>query len=262
MLEAIHRHERLIVGGALALVTAGAWAYTFLGAGMDDSAIRMTAMAWRFEAMAMAPPVWTLAYAGAVFLMWWVMMIAMMLPSALPMILFHAAIVRERDDAGERYLATALFVAGYLVLWGAFALAAAGAQGALESGGLLSPMMESAGPWMAGGLLIAAGLYQVTPVKQACLSHCRSPFSFVAAHWRQGRAGALRMGVHHGIYCVGCCWFLMGLLFVGGVMNLFWIGAIALYVLVEKLAPRGPWVSRAVGAILMGWGGAILLWPG
>jgi predicted metal-binding membrane protein len=149
--------------------------------------------------------------------------------------------------------------AGYLAVWGAFSLAATLAQGGLEAAGLLAPgTMAAAAPMLAGGLLPAAGLYQLTPLKRACLRRCRSPVAFLAAHWRPGAAGAFRLGLAHGAYCVGCCWFLMALLFVGGVMNPLWIGAIALYVLAEKLAPRGRLLSRASGLLLAGWGVATL----
>ncbi len=250
MLQAIYRHERLVVTGALALVTAAAWTCTLQGVGMTGGAIEMTAM---------APATWSPAYAGAVFLMWCVMMIAMMLPSASPMILLYAAIQRKRAAPRADYLSTVLFAAGYLAVWAGFGSTASLAQGALQLTGLLTPMLDIAGSPLAGGMLIAAGLYQFTPLKHACLSHCRSPLHFITRRWRPGRAGAFRMGVEHGVYCVGCCWFLMGLLFVGGVMNPFWIGAIALYILVEKLAPRGRWMSYAAGLALTVWGVGVLL---
>jgi predicted metal-binding membrane protein len=152
----------------------------------------------------------------------------------------------------------ALLTAGYLAVWGAFSLAAALAQWSLELAGLISPRTMTAGPAIAGVILLAAGLYQLSPLKQACLRRCRSPVAFLAAHWRPGAAGAFRLGLAHGAYCVGCCWFLMALLFVGGVMNPFWIGALALYVLAEKLAPRGHLLSRASGLLLAGAGVAML----
>ena len=148
-----------------------------------------------------------------------------------------------------------VLTAGYLAVWGAFSLAATLAQWGLEAaGGLTSPGAMVAGPAVAGGILLAAGLYQLTPLKQACLRRCRSPVAFLTTHWRPGATGAFRMGLAHGAYCLGCCWFLMTLLFVGGVMNPFWIGAIALDVLAEKLAPHGPMLSRVSGLVLAGWG--------
>jgi predicted metal-binding membrane protein len=187
--------------------------------------------------------------------MWWVMMAAMMLPSAAPLVLRAAALHRRRVPGGRPDLAAALLTAGYLAAWGAFSLAATLVQAALEAGGLASPGAASAaGPAVAAILLQAAGLYQLTPLKQACLRRCRSPRAFLAVHWRPGAAGAMRLGLVHGAYCVGCCWFLMALLFVGGVMNPFWIGGLALYLLAERLIPRGDLLSRASGLLLAGWG--------
>jgi predicted metal-binding membrane protein len=168
-------------------------------------------------------------------------------------ILLFAAIHR-RQHSSPPFSAAGLLTAGYLAVWGAFSLAATLGQWSLERGGLISPETMSVGGALAGGILLAAGLYQLTPVKQACLSRCRSPVTFLTAHWRPGSVGAFRMGVVHGAYCLGCCWFLMTLLFVGGVMNPFWIGALALYVLFEKLVPGGLWLSRASGVILAGAG--------
>jgi predicted metal-binding membrane protein len=170
-------------------------------------------------------------------------------------VLLAAALYRRKGQDGRPELAAGLLTTGYLAVWGAFSLAATLAQWGLEDAGLLAPeTMATAVPSLAGGILLAAGLYQLTPLKQACLRRCRSPVAFLAAHWRPGSAGAFRLGLAHGAYCVGCCWFLMALLFVGGVMNPFWIGAIALYVLAEKLAPRGHLLSRLSGLLLAGMG--------
>ncbi len=144
---------------------------------------------------------------------------------------------------------TGAFAAGYLVAWTLFSLAATALQWALEQAALVSPMMVGASAWLGGGLLVAAGVYQWTPLKHACLENCRSPDAFLSRIWRKGAGGAVAMGVHHGAYCVGCCWFLMALLFVGGVMNLLWVAAIAAFVLLEKIVRHGHLVSRACGAL-------------
>jgi predicted metal-binding membrane protein len=143
------------------------------------------------------------------------------------------------------------FVSGYVAVWSAFALAATTMQWALDRAALLSPHMAATSPVLGGAILIAAGLYQWTPLKDACLGLCRSPVAFVMGHWRPGTVGASRMGAEHGAFCVGCCWALMGLLFVGGVMNLLWVAAITVAVLAEKLAPKGGWIARATGAALV-----------
>jgi predicted metal-binding membrane protein len=173
-----------------------------------------------------------------------------MLPSAAPMVLMHAAIGRKYDEAGRPLGATAIFVAGYLTVWMAFSLVATAAQWGLESSGIVTGMMEVASPAIAGLVLISAGLYQLTPLKGACLRHCQQPLSFVIHHWRTGMVGAFRMGLEHGCYCLGCCLFLMALLFVGGIMNLIWIAGIAIYVGIEKFAVGHRWLTIATGIVL------------
>ncbi len=150
------------------------------------------------------------------------------------------------------------FAAGYLAVWAGFSAAAVALQWGLEGRGLLSGMMATTTAWMGAAILIAAGLWQLAPIKHACLRQCRSPVRFLAEHWRAGSGGAFRMGLVHGAYCLGCCWFLMALLFFGGVMNLWWIGGLAAYVLLEKLMPIGHWLGYAVGAGLVGWGAWLL----
>lgn len=209
--------------------------------------------------MPMSSGPWTPGHAAVMLGMWSVMMAAMMLPSATPMILLYGAIARGRHARGQHAAASAVFVLGYVALWAVFSVGATALQFVLERAALLSSMMQATSITLAGGLLIAAGVYQWTPLKQACLQRCRSPLDFVLTHWREGAGGAFIMGARHGLYCVGCCWMLMLLLFVGGVMNLAWIAAIALFVLVEKLAPAGHWIGRAAGAGLIGWGIAVLL---
>jgi predicted metal-binding membrane protein len=185
--------------------------------------------------------------------MWWVMMVAMMLPSAAPAILLYARVRGARS--GEASVAQSwVFVAGYALLWLLFSVTAAAVQGLIMG----SAMGIEAERYMAA-VLIAAGAYQLSPLKSACLSQCRSPAQFLSRHWRPGVAGAIRLGLLHGGYCVGCCWALMALLFVGGVMNIGWIVLLTMIVAVEKLAPGGAWIGRAAGVALLAWGGALLL---
>ena len=206
----------------------------------------------------MTPAVWTTGYAVLMFFMWWIMMVAMMLPSATPMILLVARANHQQLETHPAWIATSVFVFGYLATWAAFSLIATLVQWTFEKNGLLEPSLVSASNLLSAALLIAAGLYQLTPLKQACLRHCRSPVSFISTHWRAGTAGAFRMGVVHGVFCVGCCWFLMGLLFFGGVMNVYWIAGLALFVLFEKTVPAGHWLERVSGLALFTWGAAVL----
>ncbi|MGH8808873.1 MAG: DUF2182 domain-containing protein, partial [Noviherbaspirillum sp.] len=173
--------------------------------------------------------------------------------------LLYATIARGRRAKGGHVSSTGVFALGYLALWTAFSVVAVPLQFALEKAALLSPMMKATSIALAGAVLIAAGIYQWTPLKQSCLRRCRSPLEFVLTHWREGTRGAFIMGVRHGMYCVGCCWVLMLLLFVGGVMNLLWIAGLAVFILVEKLAPAGHWIGRIAGLLLIGWGAATLL---
>lgn len=257
-IEAALRRDRWVVAAGLALVTVAAWGWTLAGASMPMGPGGGRAMAEAIGAAATTAAPWSPSHAALIFLMWWVMMVAMMVPSAAPLILLAVALHRRKGRDGRPDLMAGLLTVGYLAAWGAFSLAATLVQAGLEAGGQISPGTMAAGPAVAGGLLLAAGLYQLTPLKQACLRRCRSPVAFVAAHWRPGPAGAFRMGLAHGAYCLGCCWFLMALLFAGGVMNPFWIGAIALYVLAEKLAPHGHRLSRTSGLLLAGAGIAML----
>jgi len=253
LLSALH-HDRAIVLGSLAVAIALAWAYLLLGAGvememMDMGGGRMMAM----------PPEWTLAYGLVVFVMWAVMMVAMMLPSAAPVTLLIASITRKRREASAASgLRTAPFVLGYLAVWLAFAATATLLQWQLDAAELLSETMALAGTLAAGAVLVLAGIYQWTPLKQACLRHCRSPLDFLLHYWRDGALGAFVSGARHGVFCLGCCWMLMVLLFVGGIMNLAWIAGIALIVLIEKTLPWGGRMSQVTGAALVIWGGLTL----
>jgi predicted metal-binding membrane protein len=171
------------------------------------------------------------------------------------MILLFARIQRQQKAKGSPFIPTGVFTAGYLVTWGVFSVIATGAQWGFERAGLLSAMMTSTSGLFAGLLLLAAGIYQLTPLKHACLRHCRSPIQFIRHYWRTGAGGAFRMGIDHGAFCLACCWLLMALLFVGGVMNLYWIVGVALFVLLEKTLPAGHWLGSITGIGLMIWGG-------
>ncbi len=249
VIEAVLRRDRLIVIVALGVVAGLAWLYTLAGVGMGMTAIHMTAMA-DMDPLLLAAAQRSPTHAVFVSLMWWIMMIAMMTPSAAPMVLLFAAMTRRRETESTPYLRTAAFVAGYLAVWALFSVSAAILHWGLDASGLLTPMMATSSTLLGGLMLVAAGLYQLTPLKQACLGHCRRPAKFIAWRWRTGIPGALRMGGTHGAYCLGCCWFLMGLLFVGGIMNVYWIAGIASYVLAEKLLPHGNWLGRAAGLAL------------
>jgi predicted metal-binding membrane protein len=213
-------------------------------------------------AMGMAMPQtepWSGVELLLLFVMWGVMMVAMMTPSASPVILMFSAMNRHRAEHRGPVVRTGLFVLGYLVAWTAYSAAAATAQWALHGLTLISPMMVSTSPYLGGGLLMAAGIFQWTPLKRACLIQCRSPMGFIMTEWREGRRGALVMGFRHGVYCVGCCWVLMALLFVAGVMNLVWVAAIATFVLVEKVVPAGERVGQVAGVVLVLAGLAVMI---
>ena len=230
------RHERLLVTAGVALLVVVSWTFIANGAGLS-AAIGMRAM---------QPPF------GALVLMWWVMMAAMMLPSATPAILLYGR-VRNMRGREAAIADSGVFLLGYLAVWLVFSVAAATAQRLLA--GL--PVARGA-RWTGAAVLIAAGLYQFSPLKAACIRECRSPAQFISRHWRPGWFGAVRLGVMHGAYCVGCCWMLMTLLFVGGVMNLLWIVGLTIIVAAEKIAPKGPLIGRTAGVALIGWGLATL----
>lgn len=192
------------------------------------------------------------------FVMWSVMMVAMMLPSASPAILMYSTLSRKRKETGAAIAPAWLFTLGYLAVWTAFSALATGLQFGLQEAALLSEMMVSKSGWLSGSLLVAAGIYQWLPIKDACLQKCRAPLQFFMFNWRPGNAGAFLMGAEHGGFCLGCCWALMLLLFVAGVMNLFWVALIAAFVLIEKLAPKGALVGRLCGLAMIVLGGSLL----
>lgn len=231
------------------MVLAGlAWAYTIY-LGLKPSSMPSGA--------AMAAPMmmaWSAADFAFMFFMWAVMMFAMMLPSVTPTVMIYERVRAKREEAGRPFVPTGSFVAGYLLAWVGFSLAATTLNWLLHAEGALSSMMGQVGPSTGGVLLILAGLFQWTPLKDVCLEHCRSPMGFLTTHWREGAPGALRMGLHHGAYCLGCCWMLMVLLFALGVMNLPWVAVLTIIVLAEKVLPGGRHLSRGLGAALIVWG--------
>jgi predicted metal-binding membrane protein len=205
---------------------------------------------------------WSVVDFVMTFLMWVVMMVAMMVPAAGPMVLIFANVNRKRQEQQRPFVPTMVFLSGYLVVWWGFALLATLIQWGLHQASLLSSMMGNITPVLGGTLLIAAGVFQWTPFKYACLKHCRTPIGFMMAHWQEGRRGALGMGMHHGVFCLGCCWFLMGLMFVAGVMNLVWMAGIAAYILLEKVVPQSAWsnvVTWGAGLGMVGWGTWMIL---
>ncbi|RYE51918.1 MAG: DUF2182 domain-containing protein [Hyphomicrobiales bacterium] len=259
--ERLLARDRMIVVVALTLcVVISAW-YIVEGAGTGMSSVEMSVETGPAGALLtgtndmISPHVWSLRYALIVFVMWSLMMVAMMIPSAAPTILLYGALHRERGVWGPLQ-----FLGGYLTMWTAFSLGATAVQGLLAAGGMMSAMyMNLATTYPAAAVLIGAGLYQLSPVKAACLDHCRGPVEALTRHRRTGPAAAFRMGLVHGRYCLGCCWALMALLFVGGIMNVWWIAATTLYVAVEKLAPGGKMMSRIMGVSLLLVGGALFL---
>ena len=254
------RRERLIVFASVVLAVATAAAYILAGGGTGMSTLGMATRTGPWGALLAGSPdmlgavVWTPAYAAVIFAMWWLMMVAMMVPSAAPTILLFHSLNPARGTSGAL-----AFMAGYLTVWAGFSLLATALQAGLAAIGLISPMyMTLATPLLGALVLIAAGAYQLTSIKQACLVRCRGPIDALVTHRRTGRFSSFRMGLLHGRYCLGCCWALMALLFVGGVMNIWWIAGVTLYVAAEKLAPGGERLTRPLGLLLIAAGAAML----
>ncbi|KWE31011.1 DUF2182 domain-containing protein [Burkholderia territorii] len=252
--------ERVVTLLGMTALVGACWVYLWTGAGTGMSALDMTALALFPHRLAddmgaMDPSLAT------VILMWWVMMIAMMTPGAAPLVLLYRRVLRHRgaQAAGAAFTSTFL-LAGYLAAWLGFSIAAAVLQTLLQPAGLISGMMLWSKSAVLSAIVLAlAGAYQFSPFKQACLRQCRSPVGFLTTYWRPGVTGSFLLGVRHGAYCVGCCWLLMALLFVGGVMNVVWIVALSLFVLVEKMLPGGERIGRALGVVLIAWAVATLL---
>ncbi len=236
----------------LAALLAPLWLWLVL-ASLDMYGDMSGLSAWMMRAT------WDAPYTALIFAMWSAMMAGMMLPSAAPALLIYARVARSGAEPDRPVLRAYLFAAGYLVCWTAFSAAATLLQAALARAALLNPMMESATPWLTAGIVVVAGLYQWSSVKRACLERCRTPVQWIVENWRRGAWGALRMGTAHGLYCVGCCWALMLLLFAGGVMSLWVIATLSVFVLVEKLGPFGERGDQLIGAVLVVAGAALAL---
>jgi predicted metal-binding membrane protein len=240
-----HRQgDRLTVIICLVFVIALSWSYLLTGAGMNATQLSMSEF--------MKQTQWDFGYAFTMFTMWWVMMAAMMLPSALPMILLFNSLHQKIGDKSPR--AVSAFVAAYLLIWGGFSAIATSCQWLLVQQGLIATMKPINSTLLGAGLLISAGIWQLTPWKESCLNHCRTPIQFLSENWQAGTMGTLRMGLKHGLFCLGCCWVLMALLFYGGIMNLLWIIGLAIFILIEKVTPANIHVSRYSGVLLIAWG--------
>ena len=261
--ESFIQRDKVITIIAIAILVGATFTYTVLGVGMNMSAIQMTPGLGQSQMsmpnmsamknMAATPAVWSFNYSVLMFFMWWTMMIAMMLPSASPMILLYTALIRRTKKTKSIIRQVTSFICGYLLAWAAFSLFAAALQSQLELRDWMSPMMmEATNIYLAAGILIAAGVYQLTPLKTVCLEKCRQPASFLANYKNTWVNSPLRIGLVHGFYCVGCCWFLMGLLFFGGIMNLYWIVGLIIFVAIEKLHEKGIIIGKILG------GGAIV----
>lgn len=243
--------DKLVLLGGVGVITALCWAY-------------MIYMAWAMAhmdivAMWMPPRAGTRAWGmydfWMLFLMWSAMMTAMMAPAITPFVLIYAAVAKRRKHQGQPYVPTAVFLSGYLASWVLFSVVISLIQWSLHGSGLLDPVMNSQSQLMSGLVLVLAGVYQWTLWKDVCLHQCRTPLNFVMTHWREGPGGALRMGLSHGVYCIGCCWALMAVFFAVGVMNILWMALISLFVLTEKFLGGPSRLFRAVtGLLLTGWG--------
>ena len=245
-METLLRRERLIVCGCLLAIVVLSWLYLLhLKTAMDMSGMNMPGMV-----MLDTQP-WGATTVILLFVMWAVMMVAMMVPSATPMVLAFLTVNRNRSASNRPFVPVGVFVLGYLAVWTAYSAVATLAEWGLHQAALLSTTMSATSMALDGGLLIAAGVFQLTPLKQACLKNCRSPLSFLMSEWRDGATGAFVMGLRHGTYCLGCCWILMALLFVAGVMNLFWVAVIALLVMAEKVLPKGEVLGYIAGVVLL-----------
>lgn len=241
------RRDLLVVAGALGAITLAAWAWQ-LWMALDMAGSAGDELAWQ----------WTLGALAMTFVMWVVMMVAMMLPSALPFMLGYGRLAAARTASMSASAGMVSFVSGYLLSWALFSIGATALQVLMHRGGLLSPQMAITNNGLSAAVLLVAGLYQFTPMKHACARHCRTATGFFIAHWRDGPLGALRMGVRHGLHCVGCCWLLMAIMFVVGVMNIAWMMILAAVMLIEKLPQLGGRVERAVGAIAIAAGGYLV----
>ena len=260
-LEQVLRRDRAIVIGALAVLTALAWAYTiWLANSMDMGGMAMPRPAGMGMGAMLSPGFkpWTATDFVVIIVMWAVMMVGMMTPSAAPMILVYARVSRQQALQGKPLAGAGFFAGGYLLAWTVFSLAATIGQWLLEGAALLTHMGATTSDVLGAIVLMTAGLFQWTPAKNACLKHCQSPLSFILQYVHDAW-GSLSLGFRHGIFCIGCCWALMALLFIGGVMNITWIAGLTIFVLLEKVVPFGRILSRTAGAGLLAWGAGLLI---
>lgn len=253
----ISRDQAVTLAGLIGVV-ALAWAYLYHDAAQMASMNMGGVGSGRMKVLGGGDP-FDLAELTLLFLMWSIMMIGMMVPSAAPAILMYTTIAKNHRERGSAVVPAWLFTLGYLGVWISFSALATGLQAGLREAALLTPMMVSSSSWLSGLLLIIAGIWQWLPIKDACLQKCRAPLQFFMFHWRPGNSGAFWMGMEHGGLCLGCCWAIMLLLFVAGVMNLIWVAVIAAFVFMEKLAPGGAWAGRASGLVMLALGGGILV---
>jgi len=250
------RRDRYLISTCLGIVTALAWAYLVHLARRPSSTQEYAHM---MAAMGMAVDrPWTAIDAFLTFAMWTVMMVGMMAAAAAPLLLLFAASQRARCKQRVP-LAVLMFGLGYLAVWAGFSVLATFAQWGLQRAALMAEAMTVTENWVAATILIGAGVYQLTPLKGACLTHCRSPLGFLMTNWRDGTLGAFRMGSRHGIFCLGCCWAVMAVMFVVGIMNLAWVAALTGLVLVERLTRAGVFLSQASGIAMIGLGASFLL---
>jgi predicted metal-binding membrane protein len=234
--------DRLVIASVLALLTVLSWIQMVAPEELPSGERLMPCCGARFD---------------VAFAMWVVMMAGMMIPSVAPMVLAHASVMRRRKSGAIPYVFTALFLGGYLLAWSAFSAVAALTQWVLFKSALLDGHTLSIGPWAGGAVLLAAGVFQLSPAKNVCLSHCRVPFGYFVTEWREGYRGAVAMGLRHGVSCIGCCWLLMAVLFAVGIMNILWGAAITAFVLAEKVLPWRKAVVRTGGVACLA--GAALL---
>jgi predicted metal-binding membrane protein len=258
-IESVAQRDRLVIGIALAGIAGAAWFYLAHEAARFAETGVCQCAAVMIGGPDLAP--WSPQTLLPLFLMWTEMMVAMMLPAVTPLVLLFSKVARSRAERGQPYVSTAFFVAGYFAVWTLFSLGATLAQWILHGAALLSPQMTATSSIVGGVLFIAAGAFQLSPLKNVCLSHCRSPLGFLMTDWRDGEAGAFLMGWKHGLFCTVCCWLLMLLLFVVGVMNLLWIAVLAVFALAERITPKAWRLSQISGLILLCFGAWLVLSP-
>ena len=246
----LFKQQNIILALGIIIIASLGWLYVFHVTSISSNGVQDNLM----NVMSPEKQLWNFRDGMSAFIMWSVMMAAMMLPSAMPMILVFATVNRRRHSLVKEVVPTWMFVSGYILMWIFFSLIVALIQLTLHNFSLISVDMSIINPFLGGIILVFAGIYQFTPVKEVCLKNCQSPLGFIMENWRDGKFGAFIMGLHHGLYCIGCCWILMILLFVAGVMNLSWVAIIALFIFLEKVLITKRWLSKIAGVLLVIWG--------